>query len=167
MNFDPTYNEYDPYLIDTLGAGFILAFLLVGLVLLVIAYLVTALIYFQASKTNGFSDVAYIAWIPIANVYSLLLLTAKGHDDLAVRAEAKKNTIIYFGLFFVSFIPLIGFFVSIALMIFMFYFMYRLLYRWSGETWKGILYLILTLISFGLAFMIYGLMRMNRPFKAL
>lgn len=166
MNYDPTYNEYDPFLSDTLGAGFVLAIFLIGLVLLLIGYVVTALIYFQASKTNGFKDVAYIAWIPIANMYSLLLLTAKGHDDTAVRAEAKKNAIIYFGLFIASFIPLLGILASIAVAIIGLYFTYRLLYRWCGETGKAILYIILTLVTGGLFFIIYGLMRMNRPFKA-
>ncbi|WP_332651157.1 hypothetical protein [Lysinibacillus sp. 54212] len=166
MSYDSNYNEYDTFLTDTLGAGFILAVFFITLVLLVIAYVVTALIYFKASKTNGFSDVAYIAWIPIANIYSLFILTAKGHDDLAVRAEAKKNTLIYFGLFIVSLIPLIGLIASLALLVFTFYFVYRLLYRWSGETGKAILYLILSIISGGIAFIIYGLMRMNRPFKA-
>ncbi len=45
------------------------------------------------------------------------------------------------------------------------YYSYRLMYRWSGESGKAILYIILSIITGGLFFMIYGLMRMNRPFK--
>ncbi len=103
MNYyDPYYSDY-----DAVFGGFLLIFLLVCLVLAIIGYIISSLIYFMASKTNGFSDVAYIAWIPIINVYSLFLLTANGEDDATVRAAAKKTTLIYAGLFIVSFVPLV------------------------------------------------------------
>ncbi|MFJ7732557.1 hypothetical protein ACIQXF_11740 [Lysinibacillus sp. NPDC097231] len=160
MSYD-SYYDYDA----VLGGVFFLI-IVVALVLGLIAYIVSALIYFMASKTNGFGDVAYIAWIPIINVYSLFLLTANGADHKTVRATAKKYTLIYIGLLIVSFIPIIGFISTLCTTVFMFYFTYRLFYRWSGEKGKAVLYIILSFVTGGLFFFIYGLMRMNRPFVA-
>ena len=161
MNYDSSYSEY-----DAVFSGLFIIAILVVLVLAIIGYLISALIYYKTSKTNGFSDAAYIAWIPLLNVYSLFLLTARGDNDTTVRAAAKKNTLIYFGLLIVSFIPVIGIIASIVATGFVLYYAYRLQYRWSGETGKAVLYVILTLITGGLFFAIYGLMRMNRPFRA-
>ncbi|KOS68963.1 membrane protein [Lysinibacillus contaminans] len=161
MNYDTSYSEYDA------GLSILLIIaILVVLVLAIIGYVISALIYYKTSKTNGFSDAAYIAWIPLLNVYSLFLLTASGDDDTTVRAAAKKNTLIYFGLIIVSFIPIIGIIGTLGGTGFVLYYAYRLQYRWSGETGKAVLYVILTIITGGLFFAIYGLMRMNRPFKA-
>ena len=166
MNYEPYTNEFESILNDPVFAGILLMIILIGLVYSLIAYLVTALIYFQTSKTNNYSDVAYIAWIPFINVYSLFLLSAQDKDDTTNRSNAKRNTLIYYGLFIVSFIPVIGFIASIGMIGFMLYAMYRLFYRWSGEMGKAILYIILTFFTAGLFFAVYGLMRMNRPFRA-
>ncbi|WP_409368999.1 hypothetical protein [Lysinibacillus sp. 38-6] len=160
MNYyDPYYSDY-----DAVFGGFMLLFFFVFLVLLIIGYVVNALIYFMASKTNGFDDVAYIAWIPIINIYSLFLLTAPGDDDATIRAAAKKITLIYAGLFIISFVPLVGFLASIVMFGYWIFYTYRLLYRWTGETGKAVLYIILSIITCGLFYVIYGLMRMRRPF---
>lgn len=166
MNYDSYNSEFDTLLNDPLAAGFFLIIMLIGLVYGIISYIVTALIYFKTSKTNGFTDAAFIAWIPLLNVYSLFLLTANRNGHSAIRAIAKRNTLIYFGLFIVSFIPVIGFIGSLGAAGLGLYYTYRLLYRWSGETGKAILYVILTLITGGIFFAVYGLMRMNKPFKA-
>lgn len=160
------YNSYYYSDADVALGGFILVLLLLGIIFAVAGYIITALIYYITSKTNGFSDVAYIAWIPIVNIYSLLLLTADGTDNTSIRDAAKKNTLIYVGLVIVSFIPFIGWFASIALAIYGLYFTYRLLYRWCGESGKAILYIVLTFITGGIFFAIYGLLRMNKPFVA-
>ncbi|MFF2177587.1 hypothetical protein ACFVT8_14110 [Lysinibacillus sp. NPDC058147] len=78
-------------------------------------YVISSLIYYQASKTNGFDGLANISWIPIINVYSLFLL-AKGDDDVTVHAEAKKNVLIYAGFLLVSFIPFIGLFAYLGVL---------------------------------------------------
>ncbi|MEK4229738.1 hypothetical protein [Solibacillus sp. FSL H8-0538] len=166
MNYDSYNGELDSILNDPIAAGFFVMIILIGLVFGFIAYLISALIYFKTSKTNGFGDVAYIGWIPLLNAYSLFLLTANSDDDTTNRAIAKKNTLIYFGLFIASFIPVIGFIASLGLAGFILYYMYRLLYRWSGDTGKAVFYIILTFFTSGLFFAIYGLMRMSRPFKA-
>ncbi|GAB0169471.1 hypothetical protein LSPCS325_29080 [Lysinibacillus sp. CTST325] len=155
-------NDFDEFF----GSLFIILLLLV-LLMGIAGYIISSLIYYQASKTNGFDDLAYIAWIPIINVYSLFLLTAKGDDDATVRAEALKNVLIYGGLLLVSFIiPFIGIFASFGIWIYVMYFTYRLFYRWSGEPGRAVLYIILSLITFGLFYFIYGLMKMNKPFVA-
>jgi len=160
---------YDSYYYDDFDAalgGIFIIIMLIGLVLSIASYVISSLIYYKASKINGFSDLAYIAWIPIINVYSLFLLTAKGEDNATVRGAAKKNALIYVGLILVSFIPLIGIIASLGLLGFTLYFTYRLFYRWTGETGKAILYIILSFITFGLFYYIYGLMKMNKPFVA-
>ncbi|OXS76178.1 hypothetical protein B1B04_04070 [Lysinibacillus sp. KCTC 33748] len=160
---------YDSYYYDDFDAalgGIFIIIMLIGLVLSIVSYVISSLIYYKASKINGFSDLAYIAWIPIINVYSLFLLTAKGEDNATVRGAAKKNALIYVGLIIVSFIPLIGIIASLGLLGFTLYFTYRLFYRWTGETGKAILYIILSFITFGLFYYIYGLMKMNKPFVA-
>jgi len=160
---------YDSYYYDDFDAalgGIFIIIMLIGLVLSIVSYVISSLIYYKASKVNGFSDLAYIGWIPIINVYSLFLLTAKGEDNATVRGAAKKNALIYVGLILVSFIPLIGIIASLGLLGFTLYFTYRLFYRWTGETGKAILYIILSFITFGLFYYIYGLMKMNKPFVA-
>lgn len=166
MSYESYNNEFESLLNDPLATAFLISFVLIGLVFIFIAYLVSALIYFKTSKTNGYEDVAYIAWIPFLNIYILFLLIAQSEEDTTNRSIAKINTLIYYGLFIVSFIPVIGYIASIGMTGFMLYAMYRLFYRWSGETGKAILYIILTFFTAGLFFAIYGLMRMSRPFKA-
>ena len=169
MSYESYNNEFESLLNDPLATAFLISFFLIGLVFIFIAYLVSALIYFKTSKTNGYEDVAYIAWIPFVNIYNLFLLIAQNEDDTTNRSTAKRNTLIYYGLFIVSFIPFIGFIgfiASIGMTGFMLYALYQLFYRWSGETGKAILYIILTFFTAGLFFAIYGLMHMSRPFKA-
>lgn len=162
MSYNPYYfNESDA---EAFG-GLLIVLILVGILVGIVAYVITALIYYFTSKTNGFSDLAYISWIPIMNIYILFLLTAKGEDDVSIRAAAKKNTLIYVGIFIISLIPVIGWIASIALVIYSLYYTYVLLYRWSGETGKAVLYLILSLITGGIFYIIYGLLRMKQPFK--
>ncbi|MEG0450896.1 MAG: hypothetical protein RR595_13655 [Lysinibacillus sp.] len=161
MVIDSSYSEYDAML-----GGILIVAILVMLVLAIIGYFISALIFYNASKTNGFKDLAYFAWIPIANIYSLFLLTAISDDAATTRATAKKNTLIYFGLFIVSLIPLIGLVASLVMAGFVIYYSYVLMYRWSGETGKAVLYVILSIVTAGLFFAIYGLMRMNKRFVA-
>lgn len=89
MNYD--YNDSYYYSdLDAAMGGLFFIFILAALAIGLIAYIISALIYFMTSKTNGFGDVAYIAWIPIINVYSLFLLTAGGDTRETVRATALK-----------------------------------------------------------------------------
>jgi hypothetical protein len=160
---------YDSYNYDDFDAAFgglFVIIMLICLVMSIASYVINSLIYYKASKINGFSDLAYIAWIPIINVYSFFLLTAKGEDNATVRGAAKKNFLIFVGLMLISFIPFLGVIASLGLFGFTLYFTYRLFYRWTGETGKAVLYVILSFITFGLFYYIYGLMKMNKPFVA-
>jgi len=165
-DFDP--DLFDPDFLDPDLLVFLLILLLISLVVSAVYYVIGALIYYNASKTNGFSDVAYLSWIPIVNIYSFFLLTAKGEDNQAVRAVATRNVIIYAVLTVVSFIPFlfINIIASIGIIGFVTYFGYRLFYRWTGGIGKSVLYTFLTFITLGLFFNIYGLMKMNKPFVA-
>lgn len=161
MSYDSYYSNY-----EAVFGGLLIVAILVVLGITVVYYVISALIYYTTSKTNDFHDVAYIAWIPLVNVYSLFLLTANGDDDVTIRALAKKHTLIYIGLFIVSFIPAIGLIASLVMAGYVLYYSYRLMLRWSGDSGKAVLYVILSVITGGLFFMIYGLMHMNKPFKA-
>jgi len=161
--YDSSYNEF-----DDLDVEFLIIMLICITLISIADYVINSLIYYQASKANGFSKQAYIAWIPLVGVYNLFLLTAKGDDDASVRAAAIKNVIIYAVLTIVLFIPylfldIIG---SVGFLGFMFYFTYRLFYRWTGRTGKAVLYTILSFITLGLFYAIYGLIKMNKPFVA-
>ncbi|MDM5247504.1 MULTISPECIES: hypothetical protein [unclassified Lysinibacillus] len=160
------YDSYYSNDIETALGGLFLLIFLICLVMGIAGYVISSLIFYNASKTNGFGDLAYIAWIPIINVYSLFLLTAKGDNDVAVRADAKKNVLIYAGLLLISFIPLIGLLAYLGILGFALYFTYRLFYRWTGESGKAVLFIILTIITLGLFYFIYGLIKMNKPFVA-
>ncbi|MEX3746808.1 hypothetical protein [Lysinibacillus xylanilyticus] len=161
MSYEAT--EYNEAISDL----FIAIFLLSLLVLALAGYIFNALIYYKASEKNGFSDLAYIAWIPIVNIYSLFLLTASGDDDKAIRAAALKPTLIFTGLIlFLFLIPLIGLITLPIMFCLWIYYSYRLMYRWSGDTGKAVLYTVLSVITGGLFHAIYGLMHMNQPFKA-
>lgn len=155
------YNDYYSNEMDMLAGPMFIAAVIVALIIGLISYVIYGLIFFKTAKTNGFDDAAYISWIPIANFYMLFLLTG----DTVDRSVAKKWFWIYVALIALSWIPVLGWILSIASVVISIYFYYRLLYRWTAEQNKAILYDVLTMISGGLFFMIYGLMRMNRPFK--
>ncbi|MEY9971285.1 glucan phosphoethanolaminetransferase (alkaline phosphatase superfamily) [Lysinibacillus sp. RC46] len=157
------YNDF-----DDLDLAFLFIMLICIALISIASYVINSLIYYQASKANGFSKQAYIAWIPIAGVYSLFLLTAKGDDDATIRSAAIKNVIIYAVLTIVSLIPylFLDIIASIGLLGFIFHFTYRLFYRWTGGTGKAVLYTILSFITLGLFYAIYGLIKMNKPFVA-
>ncbi|TQR35133.1 hypothetical protein C7Y47_07725 [Lysinibacillus sphaericus] len=157
------YNDF-----DDLDVVFLIIMLICIALISIASYVISSLIYYQASKVNGFSKLAYIAWIPIIGIYNLFLLTAKGNNDVTVRAAAMKNAIIYAVLTFVSFIPFLFLdaIASIGLLGFIFYITYRLFYRWTGGTGKAVLYTILSVITLGLFYFIYGLIKMNKPFVA-
>lgn len=157
------YNDF-----DDLDLAFLIIMLISIALISIISYVINSLVYYQASKANGFSKQAYIAWIPLVGVYNFFLLTAKGDNDASVRAAAIKNFIIYAVLSIVSLIPylfldIIG---SVGFLGFMCYFTYRLFYRWAGGTGKAVLYTILSFITLGLFYAIYGLLKMNKPFVA-
>lgn len=157
--YDTSLNEFDVFY-----GGLFFAFLLVVLVLCVVGYILTAIIYFYTAKTNGLTEITFWSWIPILNVYVLFALGSSKTTLEGIKKEALILLLVYIGLMIVSLIPFIGILASIALCILAFYYMYRLFKRWTGETGMSILFIVLTIITGSIFYYIYGLIKMKKPF---
>lgn len=160
-----SYSTY-PSEYDAMLGGFLVIFVIAAIIFAVLAYVVTALIYYFASKTNGLGDIAFWAWIPIIHIYLLFALCSKKESLDEIKKDALKWTLIYIGLLVVSMIPVIGFIASLAAVVIAIYYMYLLFYRWTGEQGMSILFVFLSLITGSLFFYIYGLIKMKKPFVA-
>ena len=161
-----TYNSYPSDYDAALFGGFFITFLIVIIALGVVSYLITAIIYFVTSKTNGLGEIAFWSWIPLVNVYALFALGSTKTSIEEIKKEALKFLLIYIGLTIISFIPFIGILSSIAMVVIGVYFMYRLFYRWTGESGTAILFIVLSIITGSIFFYIYGLIKMKQPFVA-
>ncbi|SOB90828.1 hypothetical protein SAMN05880501_101218 [Ureibacillus xyleni] len=160
-----SYESY-PAELDLFLGGLLVTFGIFIILFAILAYVLTAIIYYKTAKTNGLEDIAFWSWIPLLNVYVLFALGSTKTSIEEIKKDAIKFTIIYFVLAILSIIPIIGFLASIAMMIIAIYYMYRLLYRWTGDSGKAILFVVLTFITGGIFFMIYGLIMMKKPFLA-
>lgn len=159
-----SYSSY-PTEYDVFG-GLLLTFIIVGIVLGILGYIITAIIFYNAAKTNGLAEIAFWSWIPIANAYVLFALGSIKTSTDEIKKDALKFLLIYFALAIISIIPFIGILASIALMVISIYYIYRLFYRWIGDTGKSILFVFLTIITCSIFYYIYGLLRMKKPFVA-
>lgn len=81
-----------------------------------------------------------------------------------VKKDALIWVIIYVVLIILTTVPIIGWLASLASIAICYYFMYRVLFRWSGDTGISVILLILSIPTGGLVFYIYGLMKMKQPF---
>lgn len=160
-----SYDSY-PAELDLFLGGLLVTFGIFIILFAILAYILTAIIYYKTAQTNGLQDIAFWSWIPLLNVYVLFALGSTKTTLEEIKKDAIKFTIIYFALAIVSIIPIIGFLASIAMMIIAIYYMYRILYRWTADSGKAILFVVLTFITGGLFFMIYGLIMMKKPFLA-
>ncbi|RUL49820.1 MULTISPECIES: hypothetical protein [Lysinibacillus] len=160
------YYETYPNEMDLFFGGLFVVVIIVGLILALVGYILTAIIYYNSAKVNGLGDIAFWSWIPVLNVYALFALGSSKTSIEGIKKDALMFTLIYFGLLVVSFIPFIGILTSIAMAIIAIYFMYRLFYRWTGDSGKAILFIVLTLITGSIFFYIYGLIMMKKPFVA-
>ncbi len=154
-------NDYDVFY-----GGLFFAFLLIALAFVVVSYVITALIYYYTTKTNGLEEIAFWSWIPLLNVYALFALGSTKTTIEEIKKEALKFLLIYIGLGILSIIPFIGILASIAMLVLGIYFMYRLYFRWTGESGTSILFIVLTFITGSLFYYIYGLIKMKKPFVA-
>ncbi|MED3660955.1 hypothetical protein NST62_02205 [Ureibacillus sp. FSL K6-8385] len=155
------YQYFEDYAVVGLIGGF---FVLIALIL--IHYILTAIIYYYTAKTNGPTDLAFLAWIPIINYYLLFAFGSKKTEPAEVKKDALIWAVIYAILVVVSLIPIIGWLAYIAVLIISIYYSYRLFYRWTGETGKSVLFVILTIITASIFFYIYGLIKMKKEFAA-
>lgn len=159
-----SYSSY-PTEYDVFG-GLLLTFIIVGIVLGILGYIITAIIFYNAAKTNGLAEIAFWSWIPIANAYVLFALGSIKTSTDEIKKDALKFLLIYIALAIISIIPFIGILASIALMVISIYYIYRLFYRWIGDTGKSILFVFLTFITCSIFYYVYGLLRMKKPFVA-
>ncbi|MFP3918133.1 hypothetical protein U5N28_10005 [Lysinibacillus telephonicus] len=160
-----SYNSYSSEY-DALFGGLLLTFIIVGIVLGILGYIITAIIFYNAAKTNGLAEIAFWSWIPIANAYVLFALGSIKTSTDEIKKDALKFLLIYIALAIISIIPFIGILASIALMVISIYYIYRLFYRWIGDTGKSILFVFLTFITCSIFYYVYGLLRMKKPFVA-
>ncbi|KGR90282.1 membrane protein [Ureibacillus massiliensis 4400831 = CIP 108448 = CCUG 49529] len=161
------YNDSMVFVDLAAFAAMLMAMLIIAIIFAIIGYILSAIIYSNTAKANGFHEIAFMSWIPFINVYMMFAFGAKKSTMEAVKSEALKYTLIFFGLIIISFIPFIGFLSSIALIILMVYFYYRLFFRWTGEQGKSVLFVVLTYITCGIFFFVYGFMKMKKTFVAL
>jgi hypothetical protein len=161
LSYDSYSSDY-----DVLLGGLFVTFAILALILGVLGYILTAIIYYNTAKTNGLAEIAFWSWIPLVNVYVLFALGSTKLTIEEIKKDALKFLLIYIALTIISFIPIIGFLSSIALLILSIYFIYRLFYRWTGESGKSILFVVLTVITAGIFYYIYGLIKMKKAFVA-
>ncbi|WP_240758383.1 hypothetical protein [Lysinibacillus sp. SGAir0095] len=157
------YETY-PTEADILFGGFFIGFVIVMLLFALLSYIITAIIYFYTTKTNGLGEIAFWSWIPLLNVYTLFALGSTKPSLEEIKKDALKFLLIYIGLTIISIIPFIGFLSSIAMLVIGVYFMYRLFYRWTGESGTAILFVVLTILTCSIFYYIYGLIKMKKPF---
>lgn len=159
-----TYNGYQSEYDAALFGGFLLTVILITLAIAVVGYLITAFIYYYTTKTNGLGEIAFWSWIPLLNVYALFALGSTKTSIDEIKKDALKFLLIYIGLTIISIIPFVGILSSIAMVVIGVYFMYRLFYRWTGESGTAIIFVVLTFITGSIFYYIYGLIKMKKPF---
>lgn len=140
------------------GLGFILV---IPVILGIIAYVLFSLALMQMASNSGIEN-AWLAWIPIGNLFIVAKvikeLNVFGFEipnlEMALPAIALANILL-------SWIPLIGFIISIAAAIVIIMALYKLVEMYKPES--GILTVILLIIIAPVgAFMIYSI-RNNTP----
>lgn len=141
----------------------ILFMVLIGLAYGLITYIFTAFAYFRLAQANGEANLAFLAWIPVANFYLIFLLILKGNREERAKG-AITWMIIYAVIFIVSFIPFIGLIGTLGMLGISLYVMYRLFYLLSGDSTKGVLFTILSLITMGIFAIIYLMLKRNTTF---
>ncbi|PYF07578.1 hypothetical protein [Ureibacillus chungkukjangi] len=158
------YNSYQSDYDAALFGGFLVTFFIIILVIGVVGYVITALIYYYTTKTNGLGEISFWSWIPLLNVYALFALGSTKTSLEEIKKDALKFLLIYIGLTIISIIPFIGILSSIAMIVIGVYFMYRLFFRWTGESGTAILFVVLTIITGSIFYYVYGLIKMKKPF---
>lgn len=158
------YNSYQSEYDAALLGGFLLTFIIIMIAVGVVSYVITAIIYYYTTKTNGLGEIAFWSWIPLVNVYVLFALGSTKTSVEEIKKDALKFLLIYIALTVISIIPFIGILTSIAMVVIGVYFMYRLFYRWTGESGTAILFVVLTIVTGSIFYYIYGLIKMKKPF---
>ncbi|MCX7708596.1 MAG: hypothetical protein N2484_01975 [Clostridia bacterium] len=135
---------------DNAGALGILAFLgmfmLVFVIIGIVAYVLMALGLYTMAKNRGIEN-PWLAWIPIANLYIL----AKLIGTLSIGGWQVPNLEMFLPLatvvvVFTSWIPVLGFLISIANVVLLAFALHKLYKMYRPE--QATLWLILTIVGF-------------------
>lgn len=133
-------NEYvgveNPEYMDQNFMAFFIAFLFIGLTL----YVVNAIALQRISEEVGY-DKGWLAWIPIANSFLIVILVENDvHKELR-----GKFTLIYAGFFILGlFLP----FVNIVTLI-MSYYAFFIIAKWYSE--KYVAHFVISIVTFGIS----------------
>lgn len=161
MYYSDIFNE--------LSAGLLIMFWIVSLVLLIATYICSSLVFFNTAKNNGLNNIAILGWIPIIKNYLLFALGSKKTSPEAIKKDAIFWFFAFIGLNILGIILnfiFLGFIALIPATIIYYYFIYRILYRWSVDTPITVLVIIFSIITSGFVFFIYGLTKMKKSFVA-
>ncbi|RHW39960.1 hypothetical protein D1B33_03690 [Lysinibacillus yapensis] len=157
---------YTPSDYDVLFGGLFVTIIIATIIFAIAGYIITALIYYYSAKTNGLGEIAFWSWIPVLNIYVLFALGSTKTSLDEIKKEALMFLLIYIGLGILSIVPFIGVLASIALIVIAVYFIYRLFFRWTGDSGTSILFVVLMFITGSIFYYIYGLIKMKKPFVA-
>lgn len=132
------------------------AFFVFLFIVAIILFFFQAIGLFKIAKREGKGDIAWLAWIPIINVFLMTLLV---ENDVHPSVRGKYT--LWYGIAFVvsiilsSFIPFVSF-IPMAMFYYAFYFLAK---RYSD---KAVLHLVIGIITFGFAIPIQIFMFRNR-----
>lgn len=122
-------------------AGFFLVFLIVGLLL----YVLNGIGFYKIAKNEGRGDIAWLAWIPIANVFLLPVLV---END--VHEQVRGKFVLIFTITFVASFILGMFFSPFSFMtsIVYLYGFYFLAAKYSNN---AVVHLVISIVTLGIS----------------
>jgi hypothetical protein len=92
------------------------AFSLLTVLIFIAAYVVTSFGYYKALKRLGYQN-AWLAWIPIANLYALADVAANGEESINVIGTLEVPAMVYklwwLAMLVFYFVPVIGWLLTI------------------------------------------------------
>src|SRR5690625_3593196 len=132
------------------------AFFVVFIIICIILYILMAIGLFNIAKRSGKQDLAWLAWIPVANSFLLALLV---EDD--VHPDIRGKFTLFYGIGFAvsivfgSFIPFVSF-IPLIMIMYAFYFIAK---RYSDNP---VMHIVIAIITVGFAIPIQIFIFRNR-----
>lgn len=133
-------------------AGFIVIFFIVG----IIFYLLYAIGMYKITKRDGREDLAWLAWIPIAQIFLIPLLV---EDD--VHESMRGKFTLVFGIVFVATF-IISFFFSFIYVLYYIVLLYGFYFVAMRYSQNAIVHVVIAAITFGSTIPISIFMFRNR-----
>lgn len=125
----------------SLGLGF--GFIAFVFAIMILFYVINAFALHKIANNRG-SDKGWFAWVPILNSFLVPLLV----EDDVVESLRGRFTIAYLIALVLSIIPFLGIVFSIIAFIMAFYAFYVLINQYTNN---AVIYIIVTVITFGVA----------------